>query len=126
MWKASANPGLSWMVKANGGPWPITTEALRRRRLREGWRKHGPVQGGTDAGVGCCEVSRPEGAHGGLFEPARGFAGLDPAEGLDDLCDELLVQHRRDWIVFPGPADMAPAPSRRRAPERRPGGSPRG
>jgi hypothetical protein len=58
MWEASANRGLAWMVKAGGGPWDVTTEAIRRRRLAEGWRKHGSAQGGADADGGCWSVDR--------------------------------------------------------------------
>ena len=110
MWEASANRGLAWMTKAGGGPWDVTAEAIRRRRLAESWRKHAPAQGGADAGVGCWGESRGTGGlHGGLFEPAGDRAGLDPADDLDELRDALLVQHRRDWLAYRGLLSAAAA-----------------
>ena len=110
MWEASPNPGLSWMVKAGGGPWDVTAEAIHRRRLAEGWRKHGPATGGADAVVGCCgEGSGHGGSRGGLFTPAGGLAGLDPAGDLNELRDALLVQHRRDWLAYRGLLSAAAA-----------------
>jgi hypothetical protein len=113
MWEASPNPGLTWMVKAGGGPWDVTAEAIRRRRLAEGWRKHTPVPGGADAGLGCCgEGPGVGGPREGLFAPAGGLAGLDPAGDLDELRDGLLVQHRRDWLVYRGLLSAAAAEGR--------------
>jgi hypothetical protein len=47
-----------------------------------------------------------------VFEPVGGLAGLDPAEGLDELRDELLVQHRRDWVAYRGLLSAAIADGR--------------
>ena len=98
MWEASPNPGLSWMVKAGGGPWDVSTEAIRRRKNAEGWRKHGPAQGGADAGVGCwADDAVTPGAHG---PPARIFALHEPSgQSVEDLRDAVLHQHRADWAA---------------------------
>jgi hypothetical protein len=113
MWEASANRGLAWMTKAGNGPWDVTAEAVRRRKNAEGWRKHAPVPGGADAVVGCCGgKSAREGARAGLFAPADGWAGLDPAGDLDELRDALLVQHRRDWLAYRGLLSAAAAEGR--------------
>lgn len=42
-WESSPQQGLGWLVTANGGPWAITEEAIRRRRLKEGWTKRGTM-----------------------------------------------------------------------------------
>jgi hypothetical protein len=98
MWEASPNPGLSWMVKAGGGPWDVSTEAIRRRKNAEGWRKHGPARGGADADVGCwADGAATPGAHG---PPARVFALLEvPGQSAEDMRDALLAQHRADWAA---------------------------
>jgi hypothetical protein len=97
-WESSANGGLAWMTTAAGGPWPITTEALRRRRLREGWRKHRPAQPSAGADVGCwAENAGGPGAHG----PSTPIFAFQQAPGIDpdDLRDALLQQHRQDWAA---------------------------
>ncbi len=89
-WEGSPNPGLAWLTTAGGGAWPVTAEAIRRRRLAEGWTKHSAAPGGADAGVGC-------GAHG---PPARVFALHEtPGQSVEDLRDALLDQHRADWAA---------------------------
>jgi len=39
LWEVSPRQGLAWLTKKHGGPFEISEEAIRRRRLREGWRK---------------------------------------------------------------------------------------
>ena len=74
------NPGLAWLTTAGGGAWSVTAEAIRRRRLAEGWTKHSAAPGGADACVGC-------GAHG---PPARVFALIEiPGQSVEDLRDAV-------------------------------------
>jgi hypothetical protein len=78
------------LTTAGGGAWPVTAEAIRRRRLAEGWTKHSAARGGADAGVGC-------GAHA---PPARIFALHEtPGQSVEDLRDAVLHQHRADWAA---------------------------
>ena len=42
-WEASPTQGLAWLVRANGGPWDVTEEAVRQRRKNEGWTKRGSL-----------------------------------------------------------------------------------
>ena len=35
--------------------------------------------------------------------------GLDPADDVHELCDALLVQHRRDWLAYRGLLSAAAA-----------------
>src|SRR5918998_5673353 len=39
MWEASPRAGLEWLTRAGGGPFDVSAEAVRKRRLREGWVK---------------------------------------------------------------------------------------
>ncbi len=97
-WESSPNPGLAWLTAAGGGAWPVTAEAIRRRRLAEGWRKHGPAQDGADADVGCwAEDARTPGAQ---RPPTRVFALPEtPGQSAEDKRDALLDQHRADWAA---------------------------
>ncbi len=94
-WESSPSPGLAWLTTAAGGAWPVTSEAIRRRRLAERWRKHSAVHSGEGTDGGCWST-RPEacGRSTPVFALPEG-----PAEALDDLRDAVLAQQRRDWAA---------------------------
>ncbi len=97
MWEASANPGLIWLTRAGGGPWNVSAEALRRR-IREGWRKHRPPQGGTEADVGCWSADPDAHRVCGSSRPIFALPHT-PEMDPDDLRDAMLDRHRADWAA---------------------------
>jgi hypothetical protein len=39
LWEASPRQGLEWLTRAAGGPFDVSAEGIRKRRLKEGWAK---------------------------------------------------------------------------------------
>ena len=39
LWEASPRPGLTWLTRAGGGPFNVSAEGMRKRRMAEGWVK---------------------------------------------------------------------------------------
>ncbi|MCW3480030.1 hypothetical protein OL229_10765 [Neisseriaceae bacterium JH1-16] len=39
LWEASPRQGIAWLTVKHGGPFEISEEAIRKRRLRDDWRK---------------------------------------------------------------------------------------
>jgi hypothetical protein len=118
-WEASPRQGLTWLIKASGGRWEITEEAIRRRRAADGWQKRGamadvvkraregadrlsaarpgaadppsPIPGseGPEAGVGGAQVGAAPAKNESLA-----VALEDPAA---DLRMRLIDTHRQEW-----------------------------
>ncbi len=118
-WELDPRPGTGWLTVRGGGPWDVTTEAIRKRRIAEGWRKHRrdpAVEHHADGAAGAegCEIGGfalpplpnagdPEAAAFG--PPFGGAAGADE----DAIRAQVLAQHRRDWQVVRRLLDAAVA-----------------
>jgi hypothetical protein len=130
-WEASPKQGIEWLSKEHGGPWDITAEALRRKRIRDGlvgqpWTK--PVNMG--------DVVRrarlaADAATADLVEPRRSsIPGINAEETVEaalqvgsqeqktevgetadgmavDVRARLIETHRREWRVARGLAVKA-------------------
>jgi hypothetical protein len=114
-WESSPNSGLAWLTCAGGGPWPISTEAIRKRRLAEGWAKlpmtlnsvraahhmaDRPTAEHPSAGaggeVGCWHDIPHRGAPTGPEHPTSAIP--DKIEQNEaDVRDKLLIRHREEW-----------------------------
>jgi hypothetical protein len=114
-WESSPNSGLAWLTCASGGPWPVSTEAIRKRRLAEGWTKlpitlnsvhtahlaadrpaaEPPTAGASDE-VGCWHDSPRRGAPTGPEHPTSAISdNIEQSEA--DVRDKLLRRHREEW-----------------------------
>jgi hypothetical protein len=114
-WESSPNSGLAWLTCAGGGPWPVSTEAIRKRRLAEGWTKipttlssvrtehhaaHHPAAERPSAGggseVGCWHEIPHRGAPAGPEHPTSAIPdNVEQSEA--DVRDKLLKRHREEW-----------------------------
>lgn len=123
-WEGSPRQGLTWLIKAGGGRWDITEEAVRRKRLAEEWTKPvnmgevvrkarlaadaaTPTDHGKPAGADALEREGEDGAvAAGLVvggAPAKKAAGEESAEDIAvDLRTRLIEMHRSEWRVARG------------------------
>jgi hypothetical protein len=115
-WETSPNSGLAWLTCAGGGPWPVSTEAIRKRRLAEGWAKlpitlnsvhavhqaaHHPAAehptGGAGGEVGCWHEIPRRGAPPTSSEHPTSAIPDNVEQSEADVRDKLLKRHREEW-----------------------------
>lgn len=130
-WEASPKQGIEWLSREHGGPWDITAEAIRRKRIKDGeageaWAK--PVNMGevarkarllADAATSSLVPGRLPPV--GNLEPAEsieralGVGEAPPAQPVGgdteaaavDVRSRLIETHRREWRVARGLAVRA-------------------
>lgn len=128
-WEASPKQGIEWLSREHGGPWDITAEAIRRKRIKDGeagdvWAKpvrlgdvvrrarlqadlvtDGAVPGSVPPVGGIVAAESVERALGVGAEPGK-TAEVD-AEAAVDVRARLIETHRREWRVARGLAVKA-------------------
>lgn len=76
-WEASPRQGTEWLTAAGGGTWPVSGEAIRKRRLAEKWEKHSVVSARFS------RLANIALAHHGADRSAIERARRNAAEGAD-------------------------------------------
>jgi hypothetical protein len=110
IWENDPRPGFSWLCSESGGPWSVSREAVRQHAAKECWRKlpsvAGSAQQADDQPVADSAIHGKidERLDGGKFVEVslmgRSEAGHQASEVTElnnDLRNELLDKHKREW-----------------------------
>lgn len=108
-WEASPQQGLKWLTKNGGGRWEVTEEAIRQRRVKEGWQKRGTLasvaekaQMAADRAAVGSEIGSEVGTQlGGQLAAEDDKKAADRSAIVEDaavkLRASLLERHRTEW-----------------------------
>jgi len=110
IWENDPRPGFSWLCSESGGPWSVSREAVRQHAAKKCWRKLPSAAGGArqaeDKPVADIAI------RGEVDECLDGRKAVETrlasrsevdqqasevAEFNNDLRNELLDKHKREW-----------------------------